>query len=94
MNIRPLFDNVVVDVKEKSETTKGGFILPSASADKYSTASVVAVGMGGTLYGKDIVMQVKKGDTVLFPTDAGTKIKVNGEEVTIVRQSDIIAIIE
>ena len=76
MNIKPLFDNIIVDEQEKKETTKSGFILPSASADKYTTAKVKAVGLGGNLYGKDIVMQVKVGDTVLYPQDAGTKVKV------------------
>ncbi len=94
MNIKPLFDNVIVDVKEKQDKTAGGLFLPSAAADKYVTAKVTAVGMGGMMYGKDIVMQVKVGDTVLFPADMGTKIKVDGEEVTLIRQSDIIAVIE
>ena len=94
MKIKPLFDNVVVNASEKKETTKSGFILPSASADKYTTAQVTAVGMGGNLYGKEITMQVKVGDTVLFPADAGTKVKIDGEEVTLIRQSDILAVIE
>ncbi|MBE5742533.1 MAG: co-chaperone GroES [Clostridiales bacterium] len=94
MNVKPLFDYLVVDAKEKQETTKSGFILTSASADKYTTATVLAVGLGGNLYGKDIVMQVKKGDTVLFSADAVTKAKVDGEEISIIRQSDVIAIIE
>jgi len=94
MKLKPLFDNIVVDTKEQKETTKSGFILPSNAAEKYTTATVKAVGMGGTVYGKDVTIMVKEGDTVLFPTDSGTKVKVNGEEITIVRQSDIIAVIE
>ncbi len=94
MTIKPLFDNVIVETKEKQETTKGGLFLPSASQDKYTTAKVTAVGIGGTLYGKEITMLVKVGDTVLFPADAGTKIKLDGNEVTLIRQSDILAVIE
>ena len=80
--------------QEKQETTKSGFILTSASSDKYTTAKVLAVGLGGNLYGKDIVIQVKVGDTVLFSADAITKAKVDGEDVSLIRQSDVIAIIE
>ena len=94
MKITPLFDYLVVDAKEKQETTKSGFILTSASSDKYTTAKVLAVGLGGNLYGKDIVIQVKVGDTVLFSADAITKAKVDGEDVSLIRQSDVIAIIE
>ena len=94
MNIKPLFDYLVVDAKEKQETTKGGLILTAASAEKYTTAKVLAVGNGGNLYGKDIVITVKEGDVVLFPVDAVNKIKVHGEEVSIIRQSDVLAIIE
>ncbi len=94
MKIKPLFDYVVVDVNNEKETTKSGFILPGASQDKVITAKVVAVGLGGNLYGKELEMHVKVGDTVLFPTDLGTKIKLDDEEKTIIRQSDILAIIE
>ena len=94
MNVKPLFDNLVVDAKEKQETTKSGFILTSASAEKYTTAKVLAVGTGGNLHGNDIVIQVKVGDTVLFSADSVTKVKVDGEEISIIRQSDIIAIID
>ena len=94
MNIKPLFDNIVVDAQEKKETTKSGFILPSASADKYTTAKVTAVGTGGFVYGQEVKMQVKVGDTVLYPADSGTKVKVDGNEFTLIRQSDVLAIIE
>ena len=94
MNIKPLFDNIVVDAKEKQETTKGGLILTPGSAEKYATAKVLAVGNGGNLYGKDIVMQVSVGDTVLYPIDAITKVKVDGEEICMLRQTDVLAIIE
>ena len=94
MNIKPLFDYLVVDAKEKQETTKGGLILTAAAAEKYTTAKVVAVGAGGSLYGKDIVILVNEGDTVLYPVDAVTKVKVNGEEVSLIRQSDVLAVID
>ena len=94
MNIKPLFDNIVVDAKEKQETTKGGLIRTAGSAEKYATAKVLAVGNGGNLYGKDIVMQVSVGDTVLYPIDAITKVKVDGEEICMLRQTDVLAIIE
>ena len=94
MNIKPLFDNLVIDAKEKQETTKGGLILTAASAEKYTTAKVLAVGIGGTMYGKEVTMLVKEGDTVLYPVDAITKVKVDGEEISLIRQSDVLAIIE
>ncbi|MBQ4099908.1 MAG: co-chaperone GroES [Clostridia bacterium] len=94
MNIKPLYDYLVVDAKEKQETTKGGLILTAASAEKYVTAKVLAVGNGGNLYGKEITLTVKVGDEVLYPVDAITKVKVNGEEVSLIRQSDVLAIIE
>lgn len=94
MNIKPLYDYLVVDAKEKQETTKGGLILTAASAEKYVTAKVLAVGNGGNLYGKEITLTVKVGDEVLYPVDAITKVKINGEEVSLIRQSDVLAIIE
>lgn len=89
MKIKPLYDNIVVDVQEQKETTKSGFILPSASAEKYVTAKAVEVGCG--IDGK---MLVKARDLVLFPANAVIKAKVNGEEVSIIRQSDVLAIVE
>ncbi len=94
MKIRPLFDNLVVETKDESEKTKSGFILPSASAEKYVTATVKAVGDGVEEYGNKIAMKVKEGDVVLYPTHAEMKVKVNGEEVTMIRQSDVLAVIE
>ena len=94
MQIRPLFDNLVVETKDESEKTKSGFILPSASAEKYVTATVKAVGEGLVEYGNKVDMLVKVGDVVLYPTHAEIKVKVNGEEVTMIRQSDVLAIIE
>lgn len=94
MNIRPLFDKVVVQQTTKEETTKSGFILPSASQEKQQTATVVAVGPGGIIDGKEISMQVKVGDVVLYAKYSGSDFKVDGKEFTIIRQSDILAIVE
>ena len=94
MKIKPLFDYIVVDDKEKQETTKSGFILPSAYADKYTTAKVVAAGIGTEAFGGKVEMQVKVGDTVLYPVNSGIKVKVGGEEYTLIRQSDALAVIE
>ena len=94
MNIKPLFDKVVVEQNNKEETTKTGFILPSASQEKQQTAVVVAVGPGGIIDGKEVQMQVKVGDVVLYAKYAGSEFKVDGKEFTIIKQSDILAIVE
>ena len=94
MNIKPLFDKVVVKATAKEETTKSGFILPSSAQEKQETATVAAVGPGGIIDGKEITMQVKVGDVVLYSKYSGSDFKVDGEEFTIIRQSDILAIVE
>ena len=94
MKVRPLFDKVVVESIETEERTKSGFILPSASQEKQQMARIIAVGPGGVIDGKEIVMQVKAGDTVLYSKYAGSDFKVDGKELTIIRQSDILAIVE
>lgn len=94
MKIKPLFDKVVVEATSKEETTKTGFILPSAAQEKQETATVVAVGPGGIIDGKEITMQVKVGDTVLYAKYAGSDFKIDGKEFTIIKQSDILAIVE
>ena len=94
MKIIPLFDKVVVESAEAVETTKSGFILPSTSQEKQQLAKVVAVGPGGVIDGKEVVMQVKVGDTVLYSKYAGSDFKIDGKEVTIIKQSDILAIVE
>lgn len=94
MKVKPLFDKVVVESLEKEEKTKSGFILPSASQEKQQMAKIVAVGPGGIIDGKEIVMQVKEGDTILYDKYAGSEFKVDGKEFTIIRQSDILAIVE
>ena len=94
MIVKPLFDKVVVESLEKEEKTKSGFILPSASQEKQQMAKIVAVGPGGVIDGKEIVMQVKVGDTVLYSKYAGSEFKVDGKALTIIRQSDILAVVE
>jgi len=94
MKIIPLFDKVVVEATENNEKTKSGFILPSASQEKQQLAKVIAVGPGGVIDGKEVVMQVKVGDTVLYSKYAGSDFKIDGKEVTIIKQADILAIVE
>ena len=94
MSLKPLFDRVVIKDAEMEETTKGGLILTSAAKEKPQYAVVIAVGPGGVVDGKDIVMQVEVGQKVVYSKYAGTEIKIDGEELKIVRQSDILAIVE
>ena len=94
MKVKPLFDKVVVESVEMEEKTQSGFILPTASQEKQQMAKIVAVGPGGVIDGKEIVMQVKVGDKVLYSKYAGSEFKVDGKELTIIRQSDILAIVE
>ncbi len=94
MTIRPLADRVVIRMVEAEETTKSGIILTAAAKEKPSIAEIVAVGPGGNVEGKEIVMNVKAGDKVLISKYAGTEVKVDGVEYSIVRQSDILAVVE
>ena len=94
MKVRPLFDKVVVESLETEEKTGSGFILPSASQEKQQMARVVAVGPGGIVDGKEIVMQVKVGDKVLYSKYSGNEFKVDGKELVIIRQNDILAVVE
>lgn len=94
MAIKPLFDKVVIKAIESNETTASGIVLPGSAQEKPQLARVIAVGPGGTVDGKEVVMQVKEGDTVLYSKYAGSEFKIDGEEVVIVRQSDILAIVE
>ena len=94
MKLKPLADRVIVKLVEAEETTKGGIILTSAAKEKPQVATVVAVGPGGLVDGKEVEMIVKVGDKVLTSKYSGTEVKVDGEECTIVRQSDILAIVE
>ena len=94
MTIKPLADRVVIKTVEAEETTKSGIILAGTAKEKPQVAEVVAVGPGGNVEGKDITMIVKVGDKVLTSKYSGTEVKVDGEEYSIVRQSDILAIVE
>ena len=94
MKVKPLFDKVVVESVETEERTQSGFILPTASQEKQQMAKIVAVGPGGIVDGKEIVMQVKVGDKVLYSKYAGSDFKVDGKDLTIIRQSDILAVVE
>lgn len=94
MNVKPLFDRVVIKDVESEETTKGGIILTSSAKEKPQYANVVAVGPGGVVDGKEVTMQVKAGQKVIYSKYAGTEVKIDGEELKIVRQSDILAVVE
>ena len=94
MTIKPLADRVVIKNVETEETTKSGIVLPGAAKEKPQMAEVIAIGPGGNVDCKEIVMQVKVGDKVVYQKYAGTEIKVDGEEYIIVRQSDILAVVE
>ncbi len=94
MQIKPLFDRIVVEAMDAEEKTKSGIVLLSKDQEKPQMARVVAVGPGGNVDGKDVVMQVKVGDKVLCSKYAGSEFKIDGKEVTIMRQSDVLAIVE
>ena len=94
MQIKPLADRVVIKTVEAEETTKSGIILAGSAKEKPQVAQVLAVGPGGLVDGKEVEMLVKVGDKVLTSKYSGTEVKVDGEECTIVRQSDILAIVE
>ena len=94
MNIKPLFDKVVVEAVTVEEKTKSGFYLPSSAQEKPQTCVVVAVGPGGLVDGKEVKMQVNVGDKVRCSKYAGTDFKVDGKEFTIIKQSDILAIVD
>ncbi|MBE5783291.1 MAG: co-chaperone GroES [Clostridiales bacterium] len=94
MNVKPLGDRVVIKNVEMEETTKSGIVLPGAAKEKPQMAEVVAVGPGGVVDGKEVVMQVTVGQKVIYSKYAGTEVKLDGKEMIIVRQSDILAIVE
>ncbi len=94
MNIKPLFDKVVVEAVKAEEKSKGGIILTAAAQEKPATCLVVAVGPGGVIDGKEVTMQVKVGDKVLLSKYSGSDVKLDGKEYTIIRQSDILAVVD
>ena len=94
MNIKPLGDRVVLKNVEAEETTKSGIVLPGTAKEKPEMAEVVAVGPGGMVDGKEVKMEVSLGQKVIYSKYAGTDVKLDKEEYIIVRQSDILAVIE
>ena len=94
MTIKPLGDRVVVKMVEAEETTKSGIILAGAAKEKPQVAQIVAVGPGGVVDGKEVKMEVKVGDQVIYSKYSGTEVKLDDEEYIIVKQSDILAIIQ
>ncbi|MPM13308.1 10 kDa chaperonin [bioreactor metagenome] len=94
MKIRPLADRVVIKKLEAEEKTASGIVLPGAAKEQPQMAEVVEVGPGGVVDGKEIVMELKVGDKVIFQKYAGTEVKIEGKEYTILRQNEILAVIE
>ena len=94
MTIKPLADRVVIQMVESEETTRSGIVLPGSAKEKPQVAKIVAVGPGGNVDGKEVKMEVKVGDKVLISQYAGTTVKLDGVENIIVRQGDILAIVE
>ena len=94
MKLVPLSDRVVLKQLEAEETTKSGIILPDAAQEKPQQAEVIAVGPGGVVDGKEVKMQVKKGQKVIYSKYAGTEVKLDDEEYIIVKQNDILAVVE
>ena len=94
MKLKPLSDRVVIKAIEAEETTKSGIILTAAAKEKPSIAEVIEVGPGGMVDGKEVVMTVKKGDKVITSKYSGTEVKLDGVEYSVVRQCDILAVVE
>ena len=94
MTLKPLLDRVVIKSVAAEETTKSGIILTGSAKEKPQMSEVIAVGPGGMVDGKEVTMYVKTGDKVIYSKYAGTEVKLDGDEYTIVRQSDILAVVE
>lgn len=94
MKLIPLGDKVIIKQSEAEETTKSGIVLPTQSQEKPQQAVVIAVGPGGNIDGKEVTMMVKEGDTVIYSKYSGTEIKFDNEKYIIIKQSDILAIVE
>jgi len=94
MSVRPLADRVVLKATEVEETTKSGIVLTGSAKEKPQYAIVIAVGPGGVVDGKEVAMNVKPDEKVIYSKYAGTEVKIDGEELIIVRQSDILAVVE
>ena len=94
MTIKPLSDRVLIKMDEAEEVSKGGILLSGSAKEKPQVASVIAVGPGGVVDGKEVKMEVKVGDQVIYSKYSGTEVKLDDEEYIIVKQSDILAIIQ
>ncbi len=94
MKLKPLADRVILKMVESEETTKSGIILTAAAKEKPQVAEVLAVGPGGVVEGKDITMYVKVGDKVIMSKYSGTEVKIDGEDLVVVKQNDILAVVE
>ncbi|MGI6701033.1 MAG: co-chaperone GroES [Christensenellales bacterium] len=94
MKITPLFDRIVVEAVKAQETTASGIVLPGSAQDKPQLAKVIAVGPGGEVDGSKVEMKVKVGDTILFSKYSGSDFKLDNKEVTILRQSDVLALVQ
>jgi len=94
MNIKPLGDRVVIKVLENEETTKSGIVLPGTAKEKPMQGEVLAVGSGELVDGKRVPLELKVGDRVIYSKYAGTEVKIDGEEYLILRQNDVLAIVE
>ena len=94
MKIKPLGDRVVIKMVEAVETTKSGIVLPGSAKEKPQVAEIVAVGPGGMVDGKEVVMNVEVGQKVLISKYAGTEVKIDDVEYSILRQNDILAVVE
>ena len=94
MTIKPLLDRVLIQMTEAEETTKSGIILTATAAEKPQVAEVIAVGPGGVVDGNEVKMYVKVGDKVITSKYGGTEVKLDGKEYIIIRQSDILAVVE
>jgi chaperonin GroES len=94
MKLVPLGDRVVLKQLDAEETTKSGIVLPGQAQEKPQQAEVIAVGPGGVVDGKEVKMEVKTGDKVIYSKYAGTDVKLDGEEYVIVRQNDVLAVVE
>lgn len=93
MTIKPLFDKIVIEAVVSSEKTTSGIVLPGTAQEKPQLAKVIAVGPGGTIDGKEVVMQLNVGDIILYNKYAGSDFKLENKEVTILKQSDVLAIV-
>ena len=94
MTIKPLADRILIKMEEAEETTKSGIVLAGSAKEKPQIAQVIAVGPGVVVDGKEVEMYIKTGDRVITSKYSGTEIKLDGEEYTIVRQSDVLAVVE